>query len=203
MMFRPVRHCMTNSTRNSALLVLICVVFHLSCLAAADPGMPTAPQDVATGGSIDNSKHSPVWVLTEYACKKGTRHKAEREGLISVVMQRGADSQPTRVLGVRDSKTGDVTFVHVLDSECSGEQPSAAEGGASLALKHKVSGEEYFYAISSQGECLRALRVGSLGQLVPADMSTKIQDCQNELRIWLSVAAKWQAQANGSAKTKP
>ncbi len=172
---------MTNSMRNFALLALICIAFRSSSLSAASPGTPTAPQ---TSASADNSKHGPVWIMTEYACKKGTHHKSEREGLVSVVMQRGADSQPTRVLGVKGSKAGEVAFVHVLDSDCSGEPPSAAQGEASLALEHKVSGQEYFYAISGQGECLRAFRIGSLGQLVPVDMSTKLQDCQNEVRIW-------------------
>jgi hypothetical protein len=194
---------MTNSIRKSALLALICIAFRLSCLSAANPGMLADPQDVATSGSVDNSKPGPVWILAEYACKKGAHHKAEREGLISVVMQRGADSQPTRVLGAKDSKTGDVAFIHVLDSDCSGEQPIVAQGGASLALVHKVSGEEYFYAISGQGECMRASQIRFAGQLVPVDMSTKIQDCQNEVRIWSGQAAKWKAQANSADKTKP
>ncbi len=184
MMLKPVRHCMTNSIRNAALLALIYIAFGLSCLSATDPGMPAASQAAAASGSVDNSKQGPVWIMTEYACKKGTHHKSQREGLVSVVMQRGADSQPTRVLGVRGSKAGEVAFIYVLDSDCSGEQPNAAQGGASLALEHKVSGEEYFYAISGQGECLRAFRIGALGQLVPVDMSTKLQDCQNEVRIW-------------------
>ena len=116
-------------------------------------------------------------------------------------MERGADSQSMRVLGVK-SKTGEVAFVHVLDSDCSGEQPIAAPGGASLALAHKApGGDEYFYAISGQGECLRAFQVKFLGQLVPVDISTKMQDCQNEVRIWLSQAAKWKA-ANGAGKAK-
>jgi hypothetical protein len=194
---------MTNSIRNSALLALIYTAFRLSCLSAADPGTLADPQDVAKSGSVDNSKHGSVLVLAEYACKKGTHHKAEREGLVSVVMQRGADSQPMQVLGVKGSKTGDVAFIHVLDSDCSGEQPMAAQGDARLALEHKVSGEEYFYAISGQGECLRAFRIGSLGQLVPVDMSTKLKDCQNEVRIWSGQAAKWKAQANSAGKTKP
>jgi hypothetical protein len=194
---------MTNSMRNSALLALTCLAFRLSCLSAADPGMPGGPQNVATSGSVDSSKHGPVWILTEYACKKGAHHKTAREGLVSVVMQRGADSQPTQVLGVKGSKAGEVAFIHVLESDCSGEQPMAAQGGASLALEHKVLGEEYFYAVSGQGECLRAFRIGSLGQLVPIDMSTKLQDCQNEVRIWSSQAAKWNAQANSADKTKP
>jgi hypothetical protein len=203
MMLTPVRHCMTNSIRNSALLALICVALRLNCLSATDPGMPAPPQDVAKGGSVENSKHSPVWVLTEYACKKGVRHKTAREGLVSVVMQRGADGQPSQVLGVKGSKAGEVAFIHVLESDCSGEQPTAAQGGASLALEHKVSGEEYFYAVSGHGECLRAFRIGALGQIVPVDMSTKLQDCQNEVRIWSSQAAKWNAQANSADKTKP
>jgi hypothetical protein len=201
MMLTPVRHCMTNSIRNSALLALICIAFRLSCLAAAGPGTPTDPQDVATSASADNSKQGPVWVMVEYACKKGTHHKSEREGLVSVVMQRGADSQPTRVLGVKGSKAGEVAFIHVLDSDCSGAQPSAAPGTASLALEHKVSGQEYFYAISGQGECLRAFRIESLGQLAAVDMSTRIQDCQNEVRIWSG--AKSKASANSADKTKP
>src|SRR5271167_3352993 len=127
---------MTNSIRNSALLALVCVAFRLSCLSAADPGMLADPQAVATSGSVDNSKQGQVLILAEYACKKGVHHKAEREGLVSVVMQRGADSQPMRVLGVKDSKTGEVAFIHVLESDCSGEQPMAAPGGASLALGH-------------------------------------------------------------------
>jgi len=202
-MLTPVRHCMPNNMRNSALLALICVAFRLSCLSAADPGMPAPPQDAATSGSVDNSKHGPVWILTEYACKNGTHHKAVREGLVSVVMQRGADSQPMRVLGMKDSKTGEVAFMHVLDSDCSGDQPMAAQGGASLALGHRASGEEYFYAISGQGECLRAFQIQSLGQLVAVDMSTKLQDCQSEVRIWSGQAARWKAQANSAAKTKP
>jgi len=194
---------MTNSIRNSALLALICIAFRLSCLSAADPGMLADPQEVTTSGSVDNSKHGPVWILAEYACKKGTHRKAEREGIVSIVMQRGADNQPTRVLGVKDSKTGEVAFIHVLESDCSSEQPIAAQGGASLALAHKGAGEEYFYAISGQGECLRAFRVRSFGQLVPVDMGTKIQDCQNEVRIWSGLAAKWKAQANSAGNTKP
>jgi hypothetical protein len=191
---------MTNSIRNSAMLALICTAFGLSSVSAAGPGMPPNPQAGAASGSVDDAKLGPVWTLTEYACKKGTHHKSEREGLVSVVMQRGADSQPTRVLGVRGSKAGEVAFIHVLDSDCSGEQPMAAQGDARLALEHKVSGEEYFYAISGQGECLRAFRIGSLGQLVPVDMSTKLQDCQNEVRIWSGLAVKWKAQADSASK---
>jgi hypothetical protein len=194
---------MTNSIRNAALLALLCTAFRLSCLSAAVPAMPADPQDVAKSGSVDNPKHESVLILMEYACKKGTHRKAEREGLVSVVMQRGADTQPMRVLGVKGSKTGEVAFIHVLESDCSGEQPMAAPGEASMALKHEVSGEEYFYAISGQGECLRAFRIGSLGQLVPVDMSTKLHDCQNEVRIWSGQAAKWKAQANGAGNTKP
>jgi|SRR5271167_222763 len=194
---------MTNSIRNPALLALICIAFQLVCLSAADPRMLVVRQDVATSGSVDVSKHGAVSILTEYACKTGTHHKAERIGLVSTVMQRGTDSQPARVLAVKDIKTGEMAFIHVLDSDCSGEQPIAAQGGASLALAHKVSGEEYFYAISAQGECLRAFRIRSLGQLVPVDMSTKIQDCQNEVRIWSGMAAKWKAQANSADNTKP
>ena len=188
---------MTNSIRNSALLALISIAFRLSC-PATDPGMPVDPQNAATSGSADNSKKGPVRVMTEYACKKGTHHKSEREGLVSVVMQRGADSQGTRVLGVKGGKPGEVAFIHVLDSDCSAEQSSAAPGAASLALEHSVSGEEYFYAISAQGECLRAFRIESLGQLVPVDMSAKIQDCQNEVRLWSG--AKWK---NTADKAKP
>jgi hypothetical protein len=193
---------MTNSIRNSAWLALICIAFRLSCLSAADPGMPAAPQDVAKSGSVNNSKHGAVLILAEYACKKGAHHKGEREGLVSVVMERGADSQPTRVLSVKDSKTGEMAFIHVLDSDCSGEQPIAAQG-ASLALVHKVSGEEYVYAISGQGECLRAFRIKSFGQLVPVEMSTRVQDCQNEIRLWSGMAAKWKAQTKSADNTKP
>ncbi len=158
------------------------------------------PQDVTKSGSVDNSKHGAVRILTEYACKTGTHHKAERIGLVSAVMQRGADSQPARFLAVKDIKTGEIAFMYVLESDCSGEQPIAAQGGATLALMHKVSGEEYFYAISDQGACLRAFRIRYLGQLVPVDMSTKIQDCQNEVRIWSGLAVKWKTQANSSSK---
>lgn len=202
-MLAPVSHCMTNSVRHSAFLALICIAFRLSCLSAADSGTPAGPQDAAKSGSIDNSKHGSVLILVEYACKKGTHHKAQREGLVSVVMQRGADSQPMRVLGMKDSKTGEVAFIHALESDCSGEQPIAAQGGASLAIGHRGSGEEYFYAISGQGECLRAFQIGSIGQLVSVDMSTKLQDCQNEVRIWSGQAAKWKAQASSAGNTKP
>ena len=192
---------MTNSIRNSALLALISIAFRLSC-PATDPGMPVDPQNAATSGSGDNSKKGPVRVMTEYACKKGTHHKAEREGLVSVVMQRGTDAQPARVLGMRNGKTGEVAFIYVLDSDCSGEQPSAP-GGASMALEHSVSGAEYFYAISGQGECSRAFRIESLGELVSVDMSTKLLDCQNEVRLWSGQAARWKAQATSADKTKP
>ena len=184
---------MTNSIRNFASLSLICAA--LSCVAATNPGMPADPQNAASQGSVST--------LEEYACKKGVHHKAEREGLVSVVMQRGADSQPMRVLGMKDSKTGEVAFIHVLDSDCSGEQPMAAQGEASLALGHRASGEEYFYAISAQGECLRAFQIRSIGQLVPVEMSSKLRDCQNEVRIWSGQAARWKAQANSAGKTKP
>ena len=189
--------------RNSALLALLCTAFGLSSVSAADPGMPANPQVVAASGSADNSKQEPVWTLVEYACKKGTPQKSERVGLVSVVMQRGPDNQPMRVLGVRGSKTGEVAFTYVLDSDCSGEQPVPAQGDASLALAHKISGEEYFYAISGQGECLRAFQIKSLGQLFPVDMSTRMQDCQNQMRLWLGEAAKWKAQANSADNTKP
>jgi hypothetical protein len=117
-------------------------------------------------------------------------------------MQRGADSQSMRAFGVKDSKTGEVAFLYVLDSDCAAEQPSVPQGGASLALAHKISGEEYFYAISSQGVCLRAFQIKFLGQFVPADMSTRMPDCQKELRIWSGQAAKWKAQA-GASNSKP
>ena len=194
---------MTKRIRNSALVALICTAFRLSYVFAADPGMLAAPQSVAASGSADNSKQEPVSILVQYACKKGTSQKSQRVGLVSVVMQRGADSQPMRVVGMKDSKTGEVAFIHVLDSDCSGEQPMAAQAGASLALGHRASGEEYFYAISGQGECVRAFQIRSLGQLVPVDMSTKLQDCQNEVRIWSGQAARWKAQANSAGKTKP
>ena len=191
---------MANSIRYPALLALICIVFRLSCLSAANPRMLADPQDVAKGGSVDNPKHGAVRILTEYACKTGIHHKAERIGLVSAVMQRGVDSQPARVLAVKDTKTGQMAFMHVLESDCSAELPIAAQGGASLALQDKVSGEEYFYAISAQGACLRAFRIRSDGQLVPVDMSTKIQDCQNEVRIWSGLAVKWKAQADSASK---
>jgi len=137
----------------------------------------------------------------EYACKKGTHQKSGRVGLVSVVMERGTDSQPMRVLGVK-GKAGEVAFVRVLDSDCTAEQPIAAPG-ASLALEHTIAGEEYFYAISAQGECLRAFQIRSLGQLFPVDLSSKIQDCQNEVRIWSGQAEKWKAKANSAGGTKP
>jgi hypothetical protein len=194
---------MTNSIRNSALLALVCIAFRLSCLSATSPGTPADAQDAAANASADNPTHGSVSILEEYACKKGTHKKSEREGLVSVVMQRGADTQPGRVFGVKDSKTGEVAFVYVLDSDCSGEQPVAAPG-ASLALAHKISGgEEYFYAISSQGECLRAYQMKFLGQFVEVDMSTRIQDCQKEIQIWSGQAARWNAQANSAGKAKP
>jgi hypothetical protein len=193
---------MTNSIRNSALLALICIALRLSCLSATSPGTPAEAQNAAANASADNSTHGSVSILVEYACKKGTHKKGEREGLVSVVMQRGADSQSARVFGVKDSKTGEVAFLHVLDSDCSGEQPVAAPG-ASLALAHRISGEEYFYAISSQGECLRAFQMKFLGQFVAVDMSTRIQDCQKEMQIWSGQAARWNAQANSAGKTKP
>ncbi len=203
MMWAPVWHCMTNSIRNSAWLALVCIAFRLSCLSAADPRILAVPQAAATSRSVDNSKHGAVSILVEYACKTGAHHKAERVGLESEVMQRGADDQPTRVLAAKNVKTGDMVFMHVLESDCSGEQAIDVPGAASLALVHKVSGEEYFYAISAQGECLRAFRIRSLGQFDPIDMSTKLQDCQNEVRIWSAQAAKWKAQANHAANPRP
>lgn len=194
---------MTKNIRNSALLVLIYAAFRLSCASAIGPAVLADTQEVAASGTADNAKHGPTWTLTEYACKQGTHRKSARGGLVSVVMERGADNQPMRVLGVKNSKTGEVAFVHVLDSDCSGEQPIAAPGGASLALAHKtLGGDEYFYAISDQAECLRAFQVKFLGQLVPVDTNAKIQDCQNEVRIWLSQAAKWEAQAKSADNTK-
>jgi hypothetical protein len=193
---------MTNSIRNWV-MALLCVAFGLVYAVAGDTGTPMSLQDAAASGSIDNSKHSPVATLTEYACKKGTQHKGTRAGLVSEVMQRGADNQPVRVLGVKDSKTGEVEFIYVLDSDCSGEQPVGAPG-ANLALAHKASGgDEYFYAISGQAECLRAFQIRFLGQFVPVDISTKAQDCQNEMRIWSGLAAKWKTQANSSGNAKP
>ena len=201
MILALIKHCMTKSIRIFALLALIRIA--LSYASAAAPTVLADTQEVAASGSVDNPKHGPLWILTEYACKQGTQRKTARGGLVSVVMERGNDSQPMRVLGVKDSKTGDVAFVHVLDSDCSGERPIAAPGGASLALAHKTpGGDEYFYAISDQAECLRAFQVKFLGQLVPVDTSTKIQDCQNEVRIWLSQAAKWKAQANSAGNAK-
>lgn len=165
--------------------------------------MLTETQEVAASGAVDNSKQGLVRILEEYACKKGAHQKSARVGLVPVVMQRGADNLPVRVLGTKVSKTGEVAFVYVLDSDCSGEQPIAAEGEASLALAHKTSGgEEYFYAISGQAECLRAFRIRSLGQFDPVDISTKIQDCQNEVRTWLGQAARWKAQANSADNAK-
>jgi hypothetical protein len=198
MILALVKHCMTKSIRSFASLALIHIA--LSYASAAAPTVADA-QEVAASGTIDNSKDGPVRILTEYACKQGTDRKTARGGLVSVVMERGSDKQPMRVLGVK-GKTGEVAFVHVLDADCSGEQPVAAPG-ARLALAHKApGGDEYFYAISDQAECLRAFQVKFLGQLVPVDTNTKIQVCQNEVRIWLSQAAKWKAQANSAAKTK-
>src|SRR5271165_3067270 len=194
---------MTKSIRNFAVLAFTCAVFGLSSVSAADSGIPSDPQAAAASRSVDNSKPGPVGTLVEYACKKGSPQKSQRVGLISVVMQRGADDQPMRVLGVRGSKSGEVAFTYVLDSDCSGEQSTAAQGEASLALAHKISGEEYFYAISGQGECLRAFQIRSLGQLFPVDMSTRLQDCQHQVRLWLGEAAKWKSQANSAGKTKP
>ena len=196
-------HCMTKSIRSSALLVLVCTAFELSYGYAPSPTTPADTQEVAASGTVDNSRQGSVWTLTEYACKQGAHQKSARAGLVSVVMERGADSQPMRLLGVRISKTGEVAFVHVLDSDCSREQPIAAQGEASLALAHRTpGGDEYFYAISGQAECLRAFQVKFLGQLVPVDMSTKLQDCQNEVRTWLSQAAKWKAKANSADNAK-
>ena len=194
---------MTNSLRNFALVALICAAFGLRSVSAAGPGTPPNPQAGAASGSVDDAKLGPVWTLTEYACKKGTHQKTERVGLVSVVMERGDDNQPMRVLGVKGSKTGEVAFTYILDSDCSGEQPIAAQGTASLVLAHKISGDEYFYAISGQGECLRAFHIRSLGQLFPVDMSTRTQDCQSEMRLWLGAAAKWKAQTKSAGNTKP
>src|SRR5271165_3980453 len=188
---------MTNSIRNSALLALLCTAFGFRSVSAADSGMPNSQAAAAS------SEQGPVLTLVEYACKKGSPHRSQRVGLVSVVMQRGPDSQPMRVMGVRGSKTGEVAFTYVLDSDCSGEPPSLAQGAASLTLAHKISGEEYFYAISGQGECLRAFQIKSLGQLFPVDMSSRMQDCQNQMRLWSGEAAKWKAQANSAEKTKP
>jgi hypothetical protein len=196
-------HCMTKGIRNPALLALVCTAFRLSCLAAAGPTMPAGTQEVAASGTADNAKHEPVWTLTEYACKKGTHQKGARAGLVSVVMQRGADNQPMRILGVKDSKTGEVAFIHVLESDCSGERTIAAQGDASLALEHRIPGQEdFFYAISGQAECLRAFRIKFLGQFLPVDTSTKIHDCQSEVRDWLNLAEKWKAQPNSADKAK-
>jgi hypothetical protein len=193
---------MTNSIRNSALLALICIAFRLNCLSIANPGMPTGPQNGVAGGSVDNSQHGPVWVLTEYACQKGTLRSGSRQGLMSEVMQRGTDSQPGRVLYVK-GKTGEVASLYVLNSDCSGEQANTAPGAASFVLMHRIRGEdEYYYAVSGQAECLRAFQLRSLGQFVPVDMSTKLQDCQNEVRLWLGQAASWHAQAK-SGTSKP
>ena len=201
MILALVQHCMTKCIRDFAWLALICTAFRLSCISAAGPAIRTDTQEVAASGKVDNAKHDPVWTLTEYACKQGTHQKSARGGLVSVVMERGDDSQPMRILGVK-GKTGEVAFAHVLDADCSGEQPIAAPR-ASLALAHKApGGDEYFYAISDQAECLRAFQVKFLGQLVPVDTSTKIQDCQNEVRIWLSQAAKWKARANSADNAK-
>ncbi len=185
------------------LLAVICSTCCLSYVYAADPQMQAGSQNAAASESVASAKQSRVWTLTEYACKKGTRQETQRVGLVSVVMQRGADSQPMRVMGVRASKSGEVAFTYVLDSDCSGEPQNMPQGAASLTLAHKISGEEYFYAISSQGECLRAFQIKSLGQLFPVDMSSRMQDCQNQMRLWLGEAAKWKAQANSTGKTKP
>src|SRR5208337_638091 len=203
MILEIVQHCMTKSILNAALLVLICTAFRLSYAFAAAPVMQADTQAVAASGTADNSKHGSVSILVEYACKKGAHQKSARGGLVSEVLQRGADSQPMRVVGIKNSETGDVAFVHVLDSDCSGEQPVAAQEGASLALSHRAPGEdEYFYAISGKAECLRAFQIKFLGQLVPVDTSTKIGDCQNEVRSWLSLTAKWKAQATSADKAK-
>src|SRR5271166_3979638 len=196
------QHCMTKNIRDFALLALICTASRLSCVSAAGPAILADTQEVAASGTVDNAKHGSVWILTEYACKQGSHQKSARGGLVSVVMERGDDSQPMRVLGVK-GKTGEVAFVHVLDADCSGEQPIAEHGAASLALAHKTpGGDEYFYAISDRAECLRVFQVKFLGQLVPVDTSTKIQDCQNEVRIWLSQAAKWKARAESADNAK-
>jgi hypothetical protein len=192
---------MTNTIKNSAMLAVMCIA--LSCASATNSEAPAATQNAAATGSVDSSQHGSVSTLMEYACKKGTPHKAARAGLVSEVMQRGADSQPARVVGVKDSKTGEVAFVYVLESDCSGEQPTIQQGGATLTLAHKISGEEYFYAVSSQGECLRAFQIKFLGQFVPVDMSSRMQDCQKELRIWSAQAAKWKAQAGSAGASKP
>lgn len=198
-----VQHCMTKSIRHSALLALICTAIPLSYLSATDPAKPGGPQDAVAGQSVDNPNNGPVSTLVEYSCKKGIHHKAARTELVSVVMQRGADTQPIRMVGVKDSKTSEVAFVYVLESDCSGERPVAAQGAASLALAHKTHGEDkYFYAISGQAECLRAFRLRFLGQFDAVDMSTRMQDCQNEVRTWLSQAAKWKAQATSAGDAK-
>src|SRR5271167_148346 len=157
MILALVQHCMTKNIRNSALLALVCTA--MSYASAAAPTMLADIQKVAASGTVDNTKHGPVWTLTEYACKQGTHQKSARGGLVSVVMERGDDSQPMRVLGVK-GKTGEVAFVHVLDADCSSEQPIAEHGAASLALAHKTpGGDEYFYAISDRAECLRVFQV--------------------------------------------
>jgi hypothetical protein len=197
-----VGNCMTKSIRSFALLALICAVFPLRYIAAADGAMPPVTQ-AASSGSSDNAKPASVSTLVEYACKKGTHQKGARAGLVSVVMQRGSDAQPTRVVGVKDSKTGEVAFIHVLDSDCSEKQPLPAAPEASLALAHKAAGqEEYFYAVSDQAACLRAFQIKFLGQFVPVDSSLKMQDCQNEVQSWLSMATRWKTQASSPGTAK-
>jgi hypothetical protein len=197
MMLALTQHCMTNRIRNSALLALLCA--GLSCVAAAAPGTPTEPQNPAPA-----SKHGAVVVLSEYACKKGTQHKGEREGLVSVVMQRGPDNQTARVFGVKDSKTGEMAFIHVLESDCAAEPATIAPGAASLVLMHRAAGQdEYYYAISGEGGCMRAFQIKGLGQFVPVDISSRTRDCQSEFRIWSAQAADWKAQASSAGNPKP
>ncbi len=122
---------------------------------------------------------------------------------MSEVMQRGTDSQPGRDLYVK-GKTDEVASLYVLNSDCSGEQTNTAPGAASFVLMHRIpGGDEYYYAVSAQAECLRTFRMMSLGQFVPIDMSTKLQDCRNEVRLWLGQAANWQAQAKSAGTSKP
>jgi len=189
---------MPNRIRNFAMILLLAVASG-SSVVAADQAVP-AGQNAPAGG-MDKSK-SMVATLREYACAKGTHHKSERAGLISTVMQRGADSQPARIVGVKDSKTGEVAFIYVLESDCSGAPPTIPPGGASLALAHKISGQDYFYAISPQSECLRAFELKFLGQFAPLEMSTRVLDCQSEISNWSASSMKWKAQAN-AGKTKP
>ena len=195
---------MTKIIRNSALLALICAALGSSYVSAADSKMPAGSQNAAAGETTDTSKQASVAMLAEYACKKGTPRKGERTGLVSVVMERGPDSQPTRVLGVKDSKTGEVAFVHVLESDCSGGKPPAGPEAASLVLADRAQGQdEYFYAISSQAGCMRAFHLKFLGQFVPVEMSTKLQDCQKEMRSWFDLAETWKTRASSAGSAKP